>query len=436
MAQEQTLAREGAVQPGQRAGATQAAVGAPSARPRTTPRLVRPMLPRILIALAALAITATIAGIEARQSAAALAENTAPALIALQDLSSSAAEANAEATASFLVTDQTGTAERLHHNAFLDALRRSSEQAEEVSARIGPNQAAHDALKTVSSGLGSFNGAIEAARVENLNRLPGAKATLGQGLDVADNEIATAIDDATAAAQGEVGVTDGWSLWAARAAGAVALGLLIQAQLVLARRTRRVFSPLLVIATVLTLAVALAFEAGFFLRNSAIADARTGGYDAIAETASIQSDAFALQAAVGRSLIDDRPADLTELEARIDAGVNAVGAGADSDRERAAADELAERWAAYRSSIGTITGTAASDPATAAGLYQGDGLSAFNGFNTTVDSVLLDNRLQFVDSLERGAGWVSFLPYLGIVLPVLAALAALLGIQRRLEQYR
>jgi hypothetical protein len=69
-------------------------------------------------------------------------------------------------------------------------------------------------------------------------------------------------------------------------------------------------------------------------------------------------------------------------------------------------------------------------------LFQGEGLAAFNGLNTAVESVLSDNRDQFLDGVDDASRAVGITPYLTIVLPVLAALAILLAIQRRLGEYR
>lgn len=400
------------------------------------------MLPRILLALGALAVLAAIAGFEAQSSADTLADNTGPSLIALQDLSSSVAEANAEATASFLATEASGREDRLHHNAYLAAMRRAAEKSEEVSSLIGPNPGAHEALQDASAALVTYGGRIEAARVAN-TKLPEAVDFLTEGIGVAESQLQPAIRSATSSTQGLLAQETGWSTWAARAAGVVALLSLIHAQMVLARRTRRILSPLLVIATVLTLVVLIMFERGYFLRDQAIADAETGGYQAIAATAEIQADAFALHSAVGLNLLDAssdsglEARDALDLQiAGLDVAVESVSDGADSARERAAADELQQRWVTYRQTIDNILDEASSDGDAAATLFESRGVSSFNGFNTSIDSVLFDNRSQFTDALDDAAFAVRFLPFLGIILPVLAALAALLGIQRRLGEFR
>ena len=50
--------------------------------------------------------------------------------------------------------------------------------------------------------------------------------------------------------------------------------------------------------------------------------------------------------------------------------------------------------------------------------------------------MLSDNRSQFIAGVSEAADAVGTTPFLTIILPVLAALAILLAIQRRLGEYR
>ena len=76
--------------------------------------------------------------------------------------------------------DTTGTEDRINRNLYLDAIQRAAVQAEEVSATIGPDPEAHRALAEIATDLNRYSGRIEAARVQNLNDLPGADQELRQ----------------------------------------------------------------------------------------------------------------------------------------------------------------------------------------------------------------------------------------------------------------
>jgi hypothetical protein len=172
-------------------------------------------------------------------------------------------------------------------------------------------------------------------------------------------------------------------------------------------------------------------------RNQALDQAAEGGYDAIATTSVIQTSAFDLQSRLSLEILDGRGDDLDAAYAEVTDRIEALRQGADSDRELAAADALAVRWTRYEDVARRIEARVdGGDRAGAVELFQGEGLSTFNGLNTAVESALSDNRDQFLDGVDRASSAVGTTPYLTIVLPVLAALAILLAIQRRLGEYR
>ena len=409
---------------------------------RSTPAFLRQWNVILLVLVGAFAVVGSIAALVMQSASNTTAQNTAPALIGVQDLFASVAEANAAATAAFLSTSATGAEDRVNRNLYVDAIRRASGQTEEVSAIIGDDEAAHLALKDIGFALNTYSGQIEAARVANANNLPNADVQLRSGLAIVQEDVAASVATVTERGQAQ--------LEAERSTGqllsllAIGLGIitllaLLRVQIGLLQRTNRILNPLLVVATLLIAAVLGYLVVGPSTRALALDSASTGGYDAIITTSEIQSAAFDLQSSFSLEILDggSSPADLAPLIDQVQAGIDEVRAGADSDREVAAAETLAVRWQRYRDAVAAIDGEALSgNQAAAVELFQGEGLSAFNGLNTAVESVLSDNRSQFTDGVDRASRAVSTTPFLTIILPVLAALAILLAIQRRLGEYR
>ncbi len=407
---------------------------------RSTPAFLRQWNVILLALVAAFAVVGSIASLVMRAASETTADNTAPALIGIQDLFASVAEANTAATAAFLATSATGTEDRVNRNLYQDAIRRAAEQTEEVSAIIGSDEAAHEALKQISVSLNVYSGQIEAANVANSNDLPEADEQLRDALRVVKDDVGDAVATVTARGQSQLETerTTGRILtWVAIALGVVTLVALLRVQAGLLNRTNRILNPLLVLATVLVATVVGYLVVGPLARGRALDDASTGGYDAIATTSLIQTSAFDLQSQLSLKLLEGGDAELEPLFAEVSADIEALADGADSAREEAAAEALRIRWERYETAARQIDATAErGNRDRAVELFQGEGLSTFNGLNTAVESVLSDNRSQFIAGVSEAADAVGTTPFLTIILPVLAALAILLAIQRRLGEYR
>lgn len=406
----------------------------------STPAFLRAWNVILLILIAAFAVVGSVAALIMQSASETTAGNTAPALIGVQDLFASVAEANTAATADFLSTRSTGSGDRVNRNLYLDAMRRASEQSEEVSSIIGDDETAHRALKDLNIALNAYTGRIESARVANTSQLTGADADLQAALNLVSEEIAPAVSTVTAEGQAELEserTTGRLLTWTAIAIGIITMLALLWVQRGLLKRTNRILNPLMVLATLL-LAVALGLLiVGPIIRAQALDNASTGGYEAIAATSEIQTSAFDLQSQLILRLVAGQDRDLDPLIADVETKVDGIAGGADSPRETAAAEALRVRWERYLDAVLAIDTLADGDDTTAAvERYRSDGLSSFNGFNTAIESVLSDNRSQFSEGVDRAAGIVRWTPLVTIILPVLAALLVLFAIQRRLGEYR
>ncbi len=405
-----------------------------------TPAFLRRWNVILLAMVAAFAVVGSIASLVMRSASQTTADNTAPALIGVQDLFASVAEANTAATAAYLSTRTTGTEDRVNRNLYQDAIRRASAQTEEVSAIIGSDERAHEALKEIGIALNDYSGRIEAARVSNENNLEDADLRLREALQVVQEDVGASVSTVNARGQSQLKTerNDGRILiWVAIGLGIITLAALLKVQWGLLQRTNRILNPLLVLATLLIAAVVGYLIVGPAVRGQTLDNASEGGYDAIVITSEIQTAAFNLQSQLSLQLLEGGNTDLETLFAAVEEKIVQLGQGADSPRERAAADALGVRWDRYQEAARAIEARKnAGDTEAAVAIFQGEGLSTFNGLNTAVESALSDNRSQFLTGVTEAANAVGTTPYLTIILPVLAALAIMLAIQRRLGEYR
>jgi hypothetical protein len=390
--------------------------------------------------VAAFAVVGAIASLVMSSASQTTADNTAPALIGVQDLFASVAEANTAATAAHLATRASGEEDRISRNLYRSALQRASGQSEEVSAIIGGDPVAHEALKDIGVALTDYSGRIEAARVSNINGLKGADQQLREAIQIVQTDVNDAVIVVNGQGQMQLQTEreDGRFLtWAAIALGLATLAALLYVQSQLLARTNRILNPLLVVATILIAAVVGYLTIGPVARGRTLDNAAQGGYDAITATSDIQTAAFDLQTRLSLQLLESGDEDITPLLAEVETAIDRLSEGVDSPREEAAAATLAIRWRRYEAVVGRIDSLAAAgSTAEAVAVFQGEGVSAFNGLNTAIESALSDNRAQFQDGVAQASRSVGTTPYLSIILPVLAALAILLAIQRRLGEYR
>ena len=394
----------------------------------------------MLALVASFAVVGSVASLIMRSASQTSADNTAPALIGVQDLFASLAEANTAATAAFLSTQATGVEDRGNRNLYEDAIQRASAKTEEVSAIFGPDEAAHDALKDIGISLNTYSGRVEAARVANANGLPGAETQLREALDIVQGDVGTSVGAITARGQDQLSTerSSGRVLtWVAIGLGVLTLLALLRVQAGLLKRTNRILNPLLVIATVVIATVLGYLIVGPIVRGSNLDEASAGGYDTIAKTSEIQTAAFNLQSQLSLKLLDGSGSDLNPLFDTTGTKIGEVAGIVDSDREAAAAATLEVRWERYRTTAREIEALAeAGNREAAVALFQGEGLSTFNGLNTAIESVLSDNREQFTTGVDTASRAVGTTPFLTIIGPVLAALLIIWAIQRRLGEYR
>lgn len=391
-------------------------------------------------ATVALAVLATTGTFVMRSSTQAIQSNTAPSLIAVQGLSASVAEANSNATAAFLAASN-GEEDRQRRVAYLDALRRSAEQTEEVAGLIDDDEDRHRDLKDVAVALTSYSGSIEAARAAVLDERSGAVAELRTALDLTGSDVAESVARVTEANQRRFDDQSGAGTlltFGGLLAAAAVFALLVHMQIRTFRMSNRLINLGLLFASVMILVTLLAIAGGLLSRQSALANASDGGYDAIAATSRLQASANDVQTELSLRLLGGgEAADIEGPLAQLTTDAQLIESVADSERERAAARALAVRLERYQNATINIVGLAdRGDIDAAVEAFRGNGFSTFNGLNTSIESVLSDNRTQFDDGVDGAAGAANLLPLVTVILPLLAAIGIVLGVQGRLRDYQ
>ena len=420
--------------------------GGLSARPlaprRATPEVLRQWSVVVAALCIAFGVVGSVVAGNTQRATERIRDNTGPVLVTTQSVLASLAEADAAAVAA-----QVNPADPRPRRAYLDAIARTNEQLEDVSALIGDDPPAHAALKDINVAVTGYTGLVESARTAQLFDDATAQGFLAQAGDRLSGDLARAagrLEDATLARleADDVGALGGRAI--AIALGIVALTVLLVVQLRLTGRVRRLVNPGLAVATVLTL-VALVWQvAAISSARSSFTQARDDGFQSLLVTSQVQSTGFG---ALRDELVAQRSGDLG-LRAAADATAEQLAGGsstgtvssndgllvelvatADSARERATAVETLERWRRYR--IGVQQVRALGNDQTVSAL-----VSAFNGFTFSVEAVLGDNRDQFLLGLEDATGAVQRLALWALILPLLAAAAALGGLQVRINEYR
>ena len=424
----------------------------------TTPGRYRLWSTGIALTLVAMAVVATVAATSLRSGTNRIRNNSGPVLVTTQQLVASLAEADAAASAAFLSGRQEDPEQR---RLYEEALNRASQQMEDVSSLIGEDPASHRSLKSLSSQVTRYAGLVEAARAINRAGQSGGETYLVDALNLLGSAVANEAGQLTRATQQRFGRDENRrdsGVLLAIALGVLALAVLLAGQRVVTRLSRRLLNPPLVLAT-LALAVSTGWLAVANLRSgNDLSRAREKGFESIALTARIQATGFRAKAdqtvhvitgdRVRLSIAQQAAADLAPARVSEDvlqqarlgalppgAGLlNAAAVKADSPRERAAAAEMLVRWQRYADTVADLNAT--GDAARRRAIAVGPSSAAFNGFNFSVESVLGDNRAQFLGGLEDASRRLRGLTAVTVLVPLGAAAAAVAGFRLRINEYR
>jgi biopolymer transport protein ExbB/TolQ len=369
-----------------------------------------------------------------------VATSTGEVLIGTQQVSASLAEADAAAVSVHLAG---ADGNREQRRLFEQATDRATSSLERVARLVGDDERSHQALQAIAANMTEYAGLIEAARLGSIEGLDGSDSVLRVASSVNRLEISPDVqliaDRAHARFDEQTGST--WYV-AEIILLAVSIAMLVGAQLTLSRRFRRLINVPMVLGTVVMIMLLVVSARGFATQQTSFNNAESQAFDAIQVSEQIQQSAYRHRAiSTSAVLVGVAAAGLAELEAALtnegSGLLDQARVAASSTRELAGADEVVARWDRYvdenaRSQAALDRG----DLAAAEAITQGSANSAFNGFNTSVESALLDNREQFLRQLQNASDSLQWLRGFILVGSLLAAILAWWGFAQRIGEYR
>jgi hypothetical protein len=368
-----------------------------------------------------------------------VATSTGEVLIATQQVSASFAEADAAAVSVHLAG---ADGNREQRRLFEQALDRATSSLERVARLVGDDERSHDGLQDIAANTTEYAGLIEAARLASIEDLAAADSTLRVASELNRNEISPEVQSiANRASERFDDQTS--SAWYAVAIilFAVSLAALIGAQFMISRRFRRLINVPLVLATVAGLVLIVLSSRGFATQQQAFDDAESEAFDAIQISEQIQQSAYRHRAIGTSSVLDGKATtELAQFESEMsgESGLLAQArVASSSSRELAGANEIVARWDRYViESTRSQDALRRGDVEGAEAITQGSANAAFNGFNTTVEAALLDNREQFLGQLKIASDALQWLRGLILAGSLLAAVLAWWGFAQRIGEYR
>jgi len=258
-------------------------IDAVKARLTTTPGRLR--LAAVLIAVGALAYGAVAATAVStrRQAAHAAATQTEPLLVEAEGLYASLSDADATAATTFLIggLEPIGRRER-----YVQDLRSASHQLATLTQQAGGSSQARGAVFAITTELPVYTGLVDTARADNRQGFPVGAAYLRQASTLMRKQILPAAGQLYEVEARRLnddyrsGVSDG-QLLAAIAVGLLMLGLLVLAQLYVARLTNRVLNIPMAAATAVVLGLTIWLVASFLGERSSLVEAQRAGSDSV-----------------------------------------------------------------------------------------------------------------------------------------------------------
>ncbi|WP_436843961.1 hypothetical protein [Streptomyces subrutilus] len=327
-----------------------------------------------------------------------------------------------------------------------------------AAANTGGSQDSREQITLLSEQLPRYTGLVEQARAANRQGLPLGGAYLRYANEQMTTQLLPAAQRLYEAETGRL-YTDyddsrSWPL-ASLAAGLVALAALVWAQRRNYRRTNRVFNHGLVAATATSVVVLLWLAVGHTVARASLNEARAQGQESLkvlndARIASLQARAGENLTLIARGAVlaadtksDKYDVDFTTNMKELDAGLAVALRLADDEAGRApvtrAADGVklwkqrhtaareADLKGDYESALVQVVGD--KDHKDSSG-------AAFDTVDASLEQAVAHEQREFTRAARGGMGALDGLLTGTAVLAVVGAAAALLGIGRRLSEYR
>ncbi|MFE2284020.1 hypothetical protein ACFXDJ_07605 [Streptomyces sp. NPDC059443] len=327
-----------------------------------------------------------------------------------------------------------------------------------AAANTGAGEDSRKQITLLSEQLPRYTGLIEQARATNKQGLPLGGAYLRYANEQMSTQLLPAAQRLYEAETGRLytDYDDARSLpLASLGTGVLALAALVWAQRRNYLRTHRVFNHGLVAATAASLVVLLWLAAGHTVARSGLSQARSQGQESLkvlndARIASLQARASENLTLISRGavLAEDKKSDKYDVDfgndmKDLDAGLATALKLADDQAGRAPVTRAADgvkRWKElhaaarqtdlkgdYQGALGQVIGDKDHKE------YSG---TAFDTVDASLEQAVAHEQQQFTRAAEGGLGALDGLVTGTAALAVVGAAAALLGIGRRLSEYR
>ncbi|WP_374104299.1 hypothetical protein [Streptomyces sp. ISL-43] len=327
-----------------------------------------------------------------------------------------------------------------------------------AAANTGAGEDSREQITLLSEQLPRYTGLIEQARATNKQGLPLGGAYLRYANEQMSTQLLPAAQRLYEAETGRLytDYDDARAVpLASLGAGLLALTALVWAQRRNYRRTNRVFNHGLVAATAASLAVLLWLAAGHTVARSGLSEARTDGQESLkvlndARIASLRARANENLTLISRGavLADDKKSDKYDVDFThdmklLEAGLATASKLADDEAGRApvtGATDGVKRWKElhtaarqtdltgdYQGALGQVIGDKDHKE------YSG---TAFDTVDASLEQAVVHEQREFTRAARDGLGALDGLLTGTAALAVVGAVAALLGIGRRLSEYR
>ncbi len=422
-------------------------------RATTTPGRMRLAGVAIAVSLLAVALVGTGALRSRQRAASAIGTQAEPLLVGAETIYSSLADADATATNSFL---RGGLEAADRRQVYLDDLATATDQLAKVAAQAGTSTDAAHALGVINKDLPTYTGLIEAARANNRLGFPVGAAYLREGSTLMQNEILPATGQLYQVEAGRLNRAyhSGQSLLdiaGVLALGGLALAVLVLAQGLLARRTNRILNPGLVAASILVVLLMAWATVAFVVSGTQLRQAQRKGSDSVQLLSSGRILVTRAQvdenlALVARGSGSQYLADFEAVKGVLGppTGQSGLLVEAASTVSPGAGSSLLgpdNAWTRYLATHDAVVAAETGghfDMAVALATNAGDGgeLTAATAVSHALTGGIQQAQTVFDAKAAAGSNDLSGLGLGVIALALLAVVAALIGLERRIVEYR
>lgn len=410
-------------------------------------RLISAIIAFVLIAAAAVSVGVVLSH---RRSVDAILERSAPLVESAQDLYVALAAADAAASTGLLQPGAESPELRAEYHEHLDAAGR---HVVAIAAQQDLSPSTQASVETIAAGLQTYAGLVELARANNLQGFPVGTAYLRDASDLMRDSILPAANEVYAAAAHDLddhyrNGTSRTLMVAALLIAGVAFVLLVGAQVLVAVRSRRWLNPGLVGATLLIVALAGVMATQLESQRASLASSRATGSDPLLYAST--SRILLLRSRSDENLylierltesphagdFDLAVAGLGEVNGASGGSIDGVIASPTAE-ETHTASLISDGYVRYlqlhdavRSEAEQVSFDSAAD------LAMSDAAAAADQLDGALDANVAAARTNLDAGAEEANDRLRALLFVALTVPLVGAAAAVIGIERRVREYR